>query len=89
MVARPTRLVRARMHDLPAEQTDSCLVIVNDVVFVVWRKVVDNVDSVTVVVVGGVECVDSVGRDVDQHSRRDSEDSEKRKVGSSHLYLAK
>ena len=71
MVARPPRLVRARMHDLPAEQTDSRLVIVNDVV------------------VGGVECVDGVGGDVDKHRRRDSEDSEKRKVGSSHLYLVK
>ncbi len=88
MVARPARLVRARMHDLPAEQTDSRLVIVDDVVFFVWRKIVDNVDSITVVV-GGVECVDGVGGDVDQHRRRDSEDSEKRKVGSSHLYLVK
>ncbi len=88
MVARPPRLVRARMHDLPAEQTDSRLVIVNDVVFVVWRKIIDNVDSVTLVV-GGVECVDGVGGDVDKHRRRDSEDSEKRKVGSSHLYLVK
>ena len=88
MVARPARLVRARMYDLPAEQTDSRLVIVNDVVFVVWRKIIDNVDSVTHVV-GGVECVDGVGGDVDKHRRRDSEDSEKRKVGSSHLYLVK
>ncbi len=71
MVARPARLVRARMYDLPAEQTDSRLVIVNDVVFVVWRKIIDNVDSVAVVVVGGVECVDGVGGDVDKHRRRD------------------
>ncbi len=88
MVARPPRLVRARMHDLLAEQTDSCLVIVDDVVIVVWRKIIDNVDSVTVVV-GGVECVDGIGGDVDKHRRRDSKDSEKRKVGSSHLYLVK
>ena len=89
MVARPPRLVRARVHDLPPEQAHHVVIVVR----VVVRTVVKNVDGVSGLgvddVINDVVVVADVGgaADVGRHRRRHQEDPAKRQVHPSHILV--
>ena len=85
MVEGLARLVRAGVHDVPAEQAHPFLSsTINILGFVdLWWGFTNDV----IAGVGGVDIVDGVGRNVDTYCRRYSEDSAKFEISSSYLHF--